>query len=62
MAIIVGGGLIPPPRVNGRRFAQAGRPKSVPMDQGLVLVNWLYFYAIIMVNSGYLSLEKVLPP
>ena len=30
-------------------------------DVGL-LVNWLYFCAIMMVNSGYLSLEKILPP
>ena len=28
----------------------------------MVLVNWLYFCAIMMVNSGYLSLEKILPP
>ena len=27
-----------------------------------VFVNWLYFCAIMMVNSGYLSLEKILPP
>ena len=27
-----------------------------------LLVNWLYLCAIMMVNSGYLSLEKILPP
>ena len=34
------------------------------LDHGslIVLVNWLYFCAIMMVNSGYLSLEKILPP
>ena len=31
-------------------------------DVDPLLVNWLYFYAIMMVNSGYLSLEKILPP
>ena len=34
--IIAAGGLIPPPRINGRRrFVRTGRPKSAPMNQGL---------------------------
>ena len=31
-------------------------------DVDPLLVNWLYFCAIMMVHSGYLSLEKILPP
>ena len=33
-----------------------------PRQDEALLVNWLYFCAIMMVNSGYLSLEKILPP
>ena len=39
------------------RFPSSSLPPTVEM-----LVNWLYFCAIMMVNSGYLSLEKILPP
>ena len=43
--------------VTARRWHERLGHPSEPL-----LVNWLYFCAIMMVNSGYLSLEKILPP
>ena len=38
------------------------KTKTKTNKDGTLLVNWVYFCAIMMVHSGYLSLEKILPP
>ena len=47
---------------HGSIWVQPSRCCMEPRQDEALLVNWLYFCAIMMVNSGYLSLEKILPP